>query len=129
MVNVLARATTDPNLENWYVPIDRPPRPPPPKQSSENAQRDMEQAKAIAKAKNASQDSVWATNLVEAVGRAKDAMKAAGETIHPIEVNLHFHGPKPTMKPPPTVTPKRPPPPFFESPYRSEDDESTGLRV
>eukprot|EP00971_Amphidinium_carterae_P250397 4970954-Amphidinium_carterae.1 len=87
----------------------------------------MEQAKAIAKAKNASQDTGWASNLLDAVVRAKVAMKATGEAIH--EVNLHFHGPKPTMKPPPTVTPKRPPPPFFESPYRSEDDESTGLHV
>eukprot|EP00971_Amphidinium_carterae_P324001 6438702-Amphidinium_carterae.1 len=126
---VLSRVTTDPNLENWYVPIDRPPRPPPPKQSSEDARRDMEQAKAIAKAKNASQDSGWASNLMEAVVRAKDAMKAAGETVHPIEANLRFHGPKPTMKPPPTVTPKKPPPPFFDSPCRSEDDESTGLHV
>eukprot|EP00971_Amphidinium_carterae_P000269 5675-Amphidinium_carterae.1 len=129
MVNVLSRTTTDPNLENWYVPMDRPPRPPPPKQSSVDAQRDMEQAKAIAKAKNASQDTGWASNLVEAVVRAKDAMKAAGETSQPIEVNFRFHGPKPTMKPPPTVTPKKPPPAFFEPPYRSEDEESTGLRV
>eukprot|EP00971_Amphidinium_carterae_P092521 1832241-Amphidinium_carterae.1 len=92
----------------------------------------MEQAKAIAKAKNASQDSGWASNLVGAVVRAKEAMKAAqaaGVTSHPIAVDLHVHGPKPTMKPPPTVTPKKPPPPFFESPYRSEDDESTGLHV
>eukprot|EP00971_Amphidinium_carterae_P091150 1804210-Amphidinium_carterae.1 len=66
MVNVLSRVTTDPSLENWYVPMDRPPRPPPPKQTSADIQRDMEQAKAIAKAKNASPDTGWANNLVEA---------------------------------------------------------------
>eukprot|EP00971_Amphidinium_carterae_P239601 4756859-Amphidinium_carterae.1 len=45
--------TTDPNLENWYVPMPGPPRPPPPKQTAASQQRDMEQAMEIAKAKNA----------------------------------------------------------------------------
>eukprot|EP00971_Amphidinium_carterae_P001060 20896-Amphidinium_carterae.1 len=54
MVNVLSRMTTDPNLENWYVPMPGPPRPPPPKQPAVSQQRDMEQARAVAKAKNAS---------------------------------------------------------------------------
>eukprot|EP00971_Amphidinium_carterae_P197508 3919914-Amphidinium_carterae.1 len=58
--------TTDPNLENWYVPMPGPPRPPPPKQTAVSQQRDMEQAMAIAKAKNASEDTGWASNLVEA---------------------------------------------------------------
>eukprot|EP00971_Amphidinium_carterae_P297992 5921266-Amphidinium_carterae.1 len=53
MVNVLSRMTTDPNLENWYVPMPGLLRPPPPKQSAVSQQRDMEQAMAIAKAKNA----------------------------------------------------------------------------
>eukprot|EP00971_Amphidinium_carterae_P201044 3989406-Amphidinium_carterae.1 len=108
--------------------MDRPPRPPPPKRLSADLQRDMEQAKAIAKAKNDSPDSGWASNLVEAVTRAKDAMKASGATSCPVPVDFHVHGPKPMMKPPPTVTPQKPPP-FFESPCRSEDDEHTGLWV
>eukprot|EP00971_Amphidinium_carterae_P098423 1946760-Amphidinium_carterae.1 len=45
------------------------------------------------------------------------------------EIELHADGPRPVVKPPPTVTPKKPPGPFFDSPYRSEDDESTELRV
>eukprot|EP00971_Amphidinium_carterae_P012520 246604-Amphidinium_carterae.1 len=45
------------------------------------------------------------------------------------EVELHADGPRPVVKPPPPAPPKKPPPPFFESPYRSEDDEPTGLRV
>eukprot|EP00971_Amphidinium_carterae_P250175 4966164-Amphidinium_carterae.1 len=41
MVNVLSRVTTDPNLENWYVPVPGPPRPPPPKQTAASMSRDM----------------------------------------------------------------------------------------
>eukprot|EP00971_Amphidinium_carterae_P012521 246604-Amphidinium_carterae.2 len=70
MVNVLSRVTTDPNLENWYVPMSGPPRPPPPKQPAASQQRDMERAMAEARAKNAamieSADAGWASNLVEA---------------------------------------------------------------
>eukprot|EP00971_Amphidinium_carterae_P233286 4630288-Amphidinium_carterae.1 len=52
MVDVLSRVTTDPNLENWYVPIPGPPKPPPPKQTAASMSRDMEQAMEVAKAKN-----------------------------------------------------------------------------
>eukprot|EP00971_Amphidinium_carterae_P001214 23994-Amphidinium_carterae.1 len=45
------------------------------------------------------------------------------------EDELHADGPRPVVKPPPTVIPKRPPGPFFESPYRSEDDEPGGHTV
>eukprot|EP00971_Amphidinium_carterae_P045950 903890-Amphidinium_carterae.2 len=112
MVNVLSRVTTDPNLENWYVPMPGPPRPPPPKQPSASQQRDMEQAMAIAKAKN-----------------AKNAAKVTGMLSRREEVELNADGPRPVVKPPPTTTPKKPPGPFFESPYRSEDDETTGQTV
>eukprot|EP00971_Amphidinium_carterae_P097323 1925668-Amphidinium_carterae.1 len=96
-----------------------PPRPPPPKQASASLQRDMEQAMAIAKAKNASEDTGWASNLVEAAVRAKDAMNAA----------LHAEGPRAVVKPAPTCPLKKPPGPFFASPHRSDDDEPTGLTV
>eukprot|EP00971_Amphidinium_carterae_P088051 1741901-Amphidinium_carterae.1 len=89
-------------------------------------------AMAVAKAKNASEDTGWASNFVEAVVQAKDAMnasKAAGMMSRSEEIELHADGPRPVVKPPPPVPPKKPPPPFFESPYRSEDEELTGLRV
>eukprot|EP00971_Amphidinium_carterae_P286936 5696431-Amphidinium_carterae.1 len=91
----------------------------------------MEQAMAIAKAKNASVDTGWASNLVEATVRAKDALnafKVASVMNRREEIELHAEGPRPVVKPPPTVPPKKSPGPFFESPYRSEDDEPTGLR-
>eukprot|EP00971_Amphidinium_carterae_P262360 5204135-Amphidinium_carterae.1 len=108
MVNVLSRVT-DPNLENWYVPMPGPPRPPPPKQASASQQRDMEQAMAIAKAKNAA--------------------KIASVTSLREEVVGHAEGPRAVVKPPPTCPPKKPPGPFFASPHRSDDDEPTGLTV
>eukprot|EP00971_Amphidinium_carterae_P145460 2882650-Amphidinium_carterae.1 len=69
----------------------------------------MEQAMAVAKAKNASMT---------------EGMMSRSE-----EIELNADGPRPVVKPPPPVPPKKPPPPFFESPYRSEDEEPTGLRV
>eukprot|EP00971_Amphidinium_carterae_P214719 4260893-Amphidinium_carterae.1 len=99
MVNVLSRVTTDPNLEHWYVPMTGPPRPPPPRQSE--VTRDMEQARAIANAKNAS----GSTGTTSAMSRRE-------------EVELHADGPRPVVKPPPPGPPKKPPPPFFDSPYR-----------
>eukprot|EP00971_Amphidinium_carterae_P039640 778935-Amphidinium_carterae.1 len=145
MVNVLSRVTTDPNLEDWYVPMPGPPRPPPPKRSEVN--RDMEQAMAIAKAKNASVDTGWASNLMESTVRAKDALNAAKAMNASVdtgwasnlveatvrakdainaakvssvmsrreEIELHADGPRPVVKPPPTATPKKPPGPFFLS--------------
>eukprot|EP00971_Amphidinium_carterae_P335801 6471832-Amphidinium_carterae.1 len=110
MVNVLSRVTTDPNLEHWYVPMSGPTRPPPPRQSDVN--RDMEQARSAVKAKNAS----GSTGTTSAMSRSE-------------EIELHADGPRPVVKPPPSVPPRKPPPPFFDSPYRSEDDEPTGLRV
>eukprot|EP00971_Amphidinium_carterae_P101266 2004029-Amphidinium_carterae.1 len=88
MVHVMLR---DPEVLNLYssaavdaLPQPGPPKPPPPKQASASLQSDMEQAMAIAKAKNASKDTGWASNLVEAAGRAIDAMNTA----------LHAEGPR-----------------------------------
>eukprot|EP00971_Amphidinium_carterae_P327332 6458642-Amphidinium_carterae.1 len=75
----------------------------------------MEQAMASVRAKNAAEDAEWASNLVEAVVKTKDAMS----TVRSAE------GPKPVMKPPPTWprSPREQIKPFFSSPYRSDDDE------
>eukprot|EP00971_Amphidinium_carterae_P329568 6462122-Amphidinium_carterae.1 len=72
----------------------------------------MEQAMASARAKNAAGDTGWASNLVEAAVRAKDAMNALRSD----------EGPKAVMKPAPTCPPKEPPGPFFSSPHRSDDE-------
>eukprot|EP00971_Amphidinium_carterae_P289694 5752314-Amphidinium_carterae.2 len=93
------------------LPKPSPPQPPPPKQPPADLARDMEQAVACAKAKNA--DTGWASNLVEAAVRAKDAMNSI----------LSTEGPVPVMKPPPTSPPKVPIKPFCSTPYRSDDDD------
>eukprot|EP00971_Amphidinium_carterae_P045189 889155-Amphidinium_carterae.1 len=71
----------------------------------------MEQAMATARAKN--EDTGWASNLVEAAVRARDAMGSV----------LSMEGPVPVMKPAPTCPPKVPPRPFCSSRYRSDDDD------
>eukprot|EP00971_Amphidinium_carterae_P027355 538881-Amphidinium_carterae.1 len=76
------------------LPKPSPPQPPPPKQPPNTLVRNMEQAMACAKAKNA--NTGWASNLVEAVVRAKDAMGSV----------LSTEGPVPVMKPAPTCPPK-----------------------
>eukprot|EP00971_Amphidinium_carterae_P171242 3394251-Amphidinium_carterae.1 len=91
-----------------------PPQPPPPKQQPDTLKRDMEQAMAAARAKNAAEDTGWASNFVEAAVRAKHAIGSV----------LSTEGPVPVMKPPPTSTPKTPFKPFFSSPHRSDDDEA-----
>eukprot|EP00971_Amphidinium_carterae_P222599 4418094-Amphidinium_carterae.3 len=55
---------------NDTLPRPSPPRPPLPKQAPEALKRDMEQAMASARAKNAAEDTGWASNLVEAAVRA-----------------------------------------------------------
>eukprot|EP00971_Amphidinium_carterae_P189959 3770855-Amphidinium_carterae.1 len=63
------------------------------------------------------------------IAKAKNAAKATSTMSRRKEEERHADGPRPVVKPPPTVTPKKPPGPFFELPYRSKDDEPTGQRV
>eukprot|EP00971_Amphidinium_carterae_P055454 1092867-Amphidinium_carterae.1 len=74
MVNVLFQATTDPNLEHWYVPMPGPPQPPPPKQTATSMSKDRVQDMAEAKAKNAA--------------------KIAGVTNYGVEALIHAEGPR-----------------------------------
>eukprot|EP00971_Amphidinium_carterae_P022590 445589-Amphidinium_carterae.1 len=64
-----------------------------------------------------------------AITKAKSAAKVANTLSRREEVELHADGPRPVVKPPPTFPPKKPPGPFFDSPYRSEDDEPVGQTV
>eukprot|EP00971_Amphidinium_carterae_P004780 95625-Amphidinium_carterae.3 len=67
----------------------------------------------------------WANNLVEAVTRAKDAIKAqhgiVADTV--VKTRMPDGGPMPILKPPPTPAPKEPPKPFFTEPHHGDDDE------
>eukprot|EP00971_Amphidinium_carterae_P085857 1698332-Amphidinium_carterae.1 len=63
-----------------------------------------------------------------AIAKAKNAAKVASTMSRREEEERHADGPRPVVKPSPTVPPKKPPGPFFDSPYRSEDDEPTGQR-
>eukprot|EP00971_Amphidinium_carterae_P210696 4180809-Amphidinium_carterae.1 len=90
------RDRTDPDVAE-VLPKPSPPPPPPPKQPPDTLARDMEEAMACAKARNA--DTGWAENLVGAMARAKDAINAGT----PVERD---QGPVPVIQPPPTTTPK-----------------------
>eukprot|EP00971_Amphidinium_carterae_P228759 4537968-Amphidinium_carterae.1 len=64
-----------------------------------------------------------------AIAKAKNAAKVANTLSRREEEGLHADSPRPVVKPPPTVPPKNPPGSFFDSPYRSEDDETVGQTV
>eukprot|EP00971_Amphidinium_carterae_P293004 5817399-Amphidinium_carterae.1 len=116
MTRVVARAINDP-VQGDALPKPSPPQPPPPKQPAvdstqdDTMEREMEQAMAIVRAKNAA-----GTVLSTEAPIAKERMIGVLGAEEP-------RGPVPVIKPPPTSSPKVPPRPFFTEPYRSDDDE------